>query len=253
MGKLMDVLRLNNVKVAIGEREVLQDFSLEIKPKEIHVLMGQNGAGKSSLAKAIVGHPDYKITHGEAFYCEERLETLSVEQRARKGIFMTFQDPCEIEGLTVANFLRTAIHNFPDNPISQYSASEFYNHLYKHLEQVGLSKDFTSRYVHKGFSGGEKKRLEMLQLLLFQPKLAILDEVDSGLDLDALKIVVETVKSLRQNQQTSFLVVTHSLDFIKSLAVSYIHLLKSGQLVCSGKDEIIEGIAREGYQWSCNR
>ena len=239
------VLELKNLSLYIEAKNVFKDLSLKLLSGEIHVLLGPNGVGKSSLLKLIAGYPDYNKGEGNIYLDNENISQALPEVRAQKGILVTFQDPCEIEGLSVANFLRTALKMFKDNPGNTWSATVFYQHLYELLDQVGLPRTFTSRSVNCGFSGGEKKRFELLQLLLFKPKFALLDELDSGLDVDARKQVVDTIKSL-QGMRTGFLIISHDINFIRKLQPDHIHLLRNGLLETHGPDFINE-IEVKGY------
>ncbi len=242
-----EVLCIDKVNLNIAERVILSHLSMRILRQEIHVLMGPNGSGKSSLAKAIAGHPNYKIQSGHMLFAGQSIDAMPPEKRSQLGIFMAFQAPCEVEGVSVVNFLRTAIHAHTHLPASRYSATQFYEYLYTLLDQVNLPRDFTRRSLNQGFSGGEKKRFEMLQLLLFQPKFVILDEIDSGLDVDALKIVVHVLHHLQTNCQTSFLVITHSIPFIEQIQPTCVHLLRDGQIVRSGRLELLDQIKQSGF------
>lgn len=240
------ILSLKNLSLNIECKAVFQGLNLDLNPAEIQILLGPNGVGKSSLLKVIAGHPNYKPMQGQIFVNNVDITEALPEKRAQVGIFVAFQNPCEIEGLSVANFLRTALKAFPDNPASTWTATTFYQQLYQLLEQVGLPKEFTARSVHCGFSGGEKKRFELLQLLLFKPKFALLDELDSGLDIDARKLVAQTVKSLQQEEQMSFLVVSHDIDFIRTLLPTNIHVLKEGKLITENVENL-DKIKAQGF------
>ena len=240
------MLNLQDLSLNIEGKNVFHSLNLTLNPGDIHILLGPNGVGKSSLLKVIAGHPNYTLTQGHIFINDEDITTASPEKRAQAGIFVAFQNPCEIEGLSVANFLRTALKAFPENPASKWSATTFYQQLYRLLEQVGLTKEFTARSVHCGFSGGEKKRFELLQLLLFKPRFALLDELDSGLDIDARKLVVQTIKQLQQQEQMSFLVISHDIDFIRALNPTAIHILKDGKLITE-KFENLDKIEAQGF------
>ncbi|MDR2396823.1 MAG: Fe-S cluster assembly ATPase SufC [Puniceicoccales bacterium] len=242
-----NTLKVENLDLEIAGQKVLQALSMTIRPSEVHILMGPNGAGKSSLAKAIVGHPHYAPQRGHIIFDEQKVDPWTPDKRAQMGIFMAFQSPCEVEGVSVANFLRTAIHAYPHLQASQYTATQFYNHLYTLMDQVGLKRDFAGRELNKGFSGGEKKRLEMLQMLLFQPRLAILDEIDSSLDIEAFQMVVDAIHFLQKNCKTGFLIVTHSILFIEQICPSHIHLLKFGRIVQSGGKELLARIQKFGF------
>ena len=244
MGKA--VLELKDLSLTLEGNLVFKEVNLNLFARELHVLLGPNGVGKSSLLKVIAGHPSYINASGGIFINQEAIEALAPEARARKGVFVAFQNPCEIEGLTLANFLRNTLKAFPENPGHKWKATEFYSHLYELLDVVGLPKNFTSRALHCGFSGGEKKRCELLQLMLLQPQLALLDELDSGLDVDAKKRVIHILQTMRQEKQTGFLVISHDFEFIRQLQPTKIHLLKDRQLY-SGDLSFLDKIEQQGY------
>lgn len=223
-------LILRDLSLKIAENVIFEALNLQLNSQEIHVVLGPNGIGKSSLLKAVAGHADYKPSAGEILINDETISQCAPEVRAQKGIFVAFQNPAEIEGLSVANFLRTTLKAYPQNPAYHWSATQFYQQLYGLLAQVGLPKEFTSRSVNCGFSGGEKKRFELLQLLLFKPKFAFLDELDSGLDVDAKKLVASIITRL-QAEGMSFLVVSHDIEFIRSLKPTHLHVFKEHRLI----------------------
>ena len=240
------VLSLQDLSLNIEGKNVFQGLNLDLNPANIHILLGPNGVGKSSLLKVIAGHPNYHLNYGRIIINDIDFTEATPEKRAQAGVFVAFQNPCEIEGLSVANFLRTALKAYPENPASKWSATTFYQNLYQLLEQVGLPKTFTSRSLHCGFSGGEKKRLELLQLLLFKPKFALLDELDSGLDIDAKKLVAKTIKELQQKEQISFLIVSHDIDFIRTLSPTAIHILKDRTLITEELNKL-DKIKAQGF------
>ncbi len=239
-------LSLKDLSLNIENKNVFQALNLDLNPADIRILLGPNGVGKSSLLKVIAGHPNYKLSEGHIFINDMDITTASPEKRAQLGVFVAFQNPCEIEGLSVANFLRTALKSFPENSASKWTATTFYQQLYFLLAKVGLPKEFTARSVHCGFSGGEKKRFELLQLLLFKPRFALLDELDSGLDVDARRLVVQTIKELQQQEQMSFLVVSHDIDFIRTLDPTAIHVLKDGKLITENFENL-DKIKSQGF------
>src|ERR1700750_2943201 len=192
----MHELLVENLHVTIGDKRIVRGLTLKVPRGEVHAIMGPNGSGKSTLAKVLAGHPDYQVTKGEAVMDGEKILSLEPDDRARKGLFLAFQYPSEIPGVTIANFLRAAVQaRMPEG--EELEATEYYAKLYEKMEQLGMDRSFTSRSVNEGFSGGEKKRTEILQLAMLEPKYAILDETDSGLDIDALKTVAHGVNSLR--------------------------------------------------------
>lgn len=231
-------LTLENLSLEIEGNLIFEDLNLRLLPGEVHIVLGPNGVGKSSLLKVISGHPGYSMAHGKICLAGEDISQKTPEKRAQQGIFVAFQEPCEIEGLSVANFLRTTLKAYPQNPAYNWSATVFYEKLYSLLEAVGLPKNFTSRSVNCGFSGGERKRFELLQLLLFKPKFALLDELDSGLDIDAKKLVLTTIEKLRQDLKMGFLIVSHDLDFVRNLRPDGIHLLRDKRWITMNLTEL---------------
>src|SRR3982074_2234000 len=192
----MNALSVDNLHVTIAGQRIVRGLTLKVSRGEIHAIMGPNGSGKSTLAKVLAGHPDYEVTAGKVMMDGENLLELEPDERARQGLFMAFQYPSEIPGVTIANFLRAAIQaRLPEG--EELEATDYYAKLYEKMELLGMDRSFTSRSVNEGFSGGEKKRTEILQLAMLEPKYAVLDETDSGLDIDALKVVANGVKSLR--------------------------------------------------------
>lgn len=225
---MMSALVLEDLTLRRGEKVIFEHVSSLFATGEVHVLSGVNGAGKSSLLQALIGNPNYTPTDGRIFLDGEEIQTWTPEKRAQHGLFAAFQSPCEIEGLTVANFLRTVLKFFPKHPLHKASATDFYKELYALLEAVGLPKTFTARAVNVGFSGGEKKRFELLQLKLLRPKFALLDEIDSGLDAEARELVLQTVRELRPT--TGFIVVSHNEDFARRCEPTAVWRLENGQL-----------------------
>ena len=225
----ISTLQLEDLTLKRGEKIIFEHVSASFSTKEVHVLSGANGAGKSSLLQALIGNPQYALTGGRIRLDSEEIQTLAPEKRAQRGLFMAFQTPCEIEGVTVANFLRTTLKFFPNHPLHQASATDFYKELYALLEAVGLPKTFTARAVNVGFSGGEKKRFELLQLKFFKPKFALLDEIDSGLDAEARELVLQTIRELRPT--TGFIVVSHNEDFAHRCEPTAMRRLENGRLI----------------------
>jgi Fe-S cluster assembly ATP-binding protein len=244
-----DGLVIQNVDVRVGDREILHDISIRVLPGKLHVLMGSNGAGKSSLVKAIAGHKDYAITGGDVSLDGHSIATMSPDERSRRGLFLAFQTPPELEGISVANFVRTALQSHRDTN-TPFSATDYYGQLYSVLDQIHLDHNFTQRSLNQGFSGGEKKRMELLQMLFLCPKYVLLDEMDSGLDVDALKWVAATVERLRGEQRTAFLVVTHSTHWVRNLHPDIVHVVEDGCIAKSGGEELLLAIQNSGYNHS---
>ena len=203
----MDHLAIQDLHVSIGDQEIIRGLSLDVPKGQVHAIMGPNGSGKSTLAKVLAGHPDYLVTSGSVTMDSENILELEPDERARRGLFLAFQYPSEIPGVTIANFLRAAVQaRLPEG--EELEATDYYARLYKKMDLLGMDRSFTSRSVNEGFSGGEKKRNEILQMAMLEPKYAVLDETDSGLDIDALKIVAHGVNSLR-GPERGILLITH--------------------------------------------
>lgn len=226
--KKMSILVLEDLGLRRGEKAIFEHISASFATGEVHILSGANGAGKSSLLQALIGNPQYALASGRILFDGAEIHNWAPEKRAQQGLFAAFQSPCEIEGLTVANFLRTTLKFFQKHPLHQASATDFYKELYTLLEAVGLPKNFTGRAVNVGFSGGEKKRFELLQLKLLRPKFALLDEIDSGLDAEARELVLQTIRELRPT--TGFIVVSHNEDFARHCEPTAVHRLENGRL-----------------------
>jgi Fe-S cluster assembly ATP-binding protein len=240
-------LCIQGLHLQVEQKTVLENFSLEIPHGEIHALMGPNGAGKSSLAKAMAGHPDYHILQGEVYFNGTSLRDQTPDAISKFGIFLAFQHPLEIEGLSVANFIRAALQAH-QNPEKTFSATDFYAQLYHHMDALHLDRSFSSRALNVRFSGGEKKRCEVLQMLMLKPHFAILDEIDSGLDVDALKTVADGINALHKEEKMGALMITHYPRLLQYISPDRIHVLLNGKIVRSGGMELIEQLEREGYQ-----
>src|SRR6266576_5487114 len=244
----MQQLEINNLRVAIGESEIVRDLSLTVRTGEVHAIMGPNGSGKSTLAKVIAGYPDYRVTSGGVLMDGENLLELSPDERVRKGLFLAFQYPSEIPGVTIANFLRAALQaRLPEG--EELEATEYYAKLYEKMELLGMDRSFTSRAVNEGFSGGEKKRNEILQLAMLQPKYAVLDETDSGLDIDALKTVAHGVNSMR-GPDIGILLITHYQRLLNYSVPDHVHVMVAGRIVRSGRKELALELEERGYDWT---
>jgi Fe-S cluster assembly ATP-binding protein len=243
------MLSIENLHVRVGEREILKGLTLEIPAGEVHAMMGPNGSGKSTLAQVLAGREDYEVTAGSVVYRGENLLALKPEERARAGVFLAFQYPIEIPGVNNAYLLKAALNAQRqargEPPVDAF---EFMKLIKNKMEAVGIPKEFLSRSVNQGFSGGEKKRNEILQMLLLEPRLAVLDETDSGLDVDALKIVAHGVNSLRSPER-AMLLVTHYERLLELIVPDRVHVLAGGRIVKSGGKELARELDERGYDW----
>lgn len=240
-------LEIKDLHVSIEDTEILKGVNLTIKGGEFHAVMGPNGTGKSTLASAIMGHPQYEITKGSILLDGEDVLEMEVDERARAGLFLAMQYPSEISGVTTSEFLRSAInaHRGEGNEIQ---LMEFIKELDQALDDLNIDKNMAQRYLNEGFSGGEKKRNEILQLLMLQPAIAILDEIDSGLDIDALKIVSKAINSQRKDS-FGCLIITHYQRLLNYITPDYVHVMMQGRIVKSGGPELAERLEAEGYEW----
>ena len=241
------MMNIENIYVKIGDKEILKGLNLTLEAGKVHAIMGPNGAGKSTLSKAIVGHYDTEVTSGEIQYKNKSLLNLEPEERALEGVFMSFQNPVEIPGVNNAYFLRTAlnakrIHEGKE----ELNAAEFLRLMKSHLEALGMKSDMISRSLNEGFSGGEKKRNEILQMLILEPDVIILDEIDSGLDIDALRAVSEGINKMKDGKRT-FLVITHYSRILDYIEPDYIHVLKNGKIIKTAGVELVAQLEAEGY------
>lgn len=242
-------LKIMDLWVSAGHREILRGLNLEIKQGEISALMGPNGSGKSTTAYVIMGHPGYIVEKGDILLNGESILPLSTDQRAKRGIFLAFQSPVEIPGVTLSNFLRRAYLsiNHDDNP-KRLSINEFQNFLNRNLQLLQMDASFMRRYLNENFSGGEKKRSEIVQLAVLRPKIAILDEVDSGLDIDSVKLVANIIRQLVNQENMGVLIITHYARILNYLRPDYVHIMHDGKIVASGGFELAEEIERTGYR-----
>ena len=244
----MNALNVENLHVTIADKKIVRGLSLTVPRGEVHAIMGPNGSGKSTLAKVLAGHPDYVVTQGKVTMDGENLLDLEPDDRARRGLFMAFQYPSEIPGVTIANFLRAAVQaRLPDG--DELEATDYYAKLYEKMELLGMDRSFTSRSVNEGFSGGEKKRTEILQMAMLEPKYAVLDETDSGLDIDALKTVAHGVNSLR-GPNLGVLLITHYQRLLNYIVPDHVHVMVAGRIVRSGRKELALELEERGYDWA---
>ena len=241
------LLQINNLYASIEEKEILKDFSLTINTGETHVIMGPNGCGKSTLAKILAGHSNYHIIKGKLDFKTFNLEDLSAEDRSKNGLFLAFQYPLEIEGVSNFDFLHL-IYNEKKKYLGQKELAplEFLSYLDPICEKLKIKKDFLYRNLNEGFSGGEKKKNEILQMFLLEPDLIILDELDSGLDIDALKLIYQTIATYK-NSKTSFLIISHNFKIFDYLQPTVIHLMVNGKIIKDGNLELADLIEKEGY------
>ncbi|EKU45716.1 Fe-S cluster assembly ATPase SufC [Staphylococcus massiliensis] len=240
-------LEIKDLHVSIEDKEILKGVNLTINAGEIHAVMGPNGTGKSTLSAAIMGHPNYEVTQGEVLLDGVNILELEVDERAKAGLFLAMQYPSEISGVTNADFMRSSI-NAKREEGDEINLMQFIKKLDKEMEFLDMDKDMAQRYLNEGFSGGEKKRNEILQLLMLQPKFAILDEIDSGLDIDALKVVSKGINEMRGDEFGS-LIITHYQRLLNYITPDHVHVMYNGIIVKSGGAELAKRLEEEGYEW----
>ncbi|HOZ53768.1 MAG TPA: Fe-S cluster assembly ATPase SufC [Bacilli bacterium] len=241
------MLNIKNLIVKVENKLVLNSFSLDVNDGETHVIMGPNGSGKSTLNKVIMGDPEYKVLGGNITYNKKKLLKLKVDERAKEGIFLAMQHPTEIEGITNSDFLRTAL-NIKNNKIT--NLYDFIKQIDVYTNDLNMQEAMVHRSINKGFSGGEKKKNEILQLMILEPKLILLDEIDSGLDIDSLKLVGKNIKDYKEkHKEVSIIVVTHHTDILKYLKPDYVHIMINGQIVKSGNYDLATKIEKDGYKY----
>jgi Fe-S cluster assembly ATP-binding protein len=241
----VETLTIIDLKASIGDKEILKGVNLSIFSGEVHAIMGKNGSGKSTLSNIILGHPNYSVTNGDILFKGKSILSLKPDERARLGIFLSFQYPTAIPGVTVANFLRTMLKGMQGRDIP---VKEFRQILKKEITTLKIEESFMGRYVNDGFSGGEKKRNEILQLSLLKPALSILDETDSGLDIDALKIVCDGINANR-SPESSFLLITHYQRMLNYVVPDKVHVFMDGKIVLSGDKSLALELEEKGYDW----
>ncbi|MBC5840407.1 MAG: Fe-S cluster assembly ATPase SufC [Flavobacteriaceae bacterium] len=243
------MLSIKNLHASIGDKEILKGINLEVKAGEVHAIMGPNGAGKSTLASIVAGNENYEVTSGEIILDGEDLSELAPEERAHKGVFLSFQYPVEIPGVSVTNFIRTAINETRKaNGQEEMPANEMLKVIREKSELLEIDRKFLSRSLNEGFSGGEKKRNEIFQMAMLEPKLAILDETDSGLDIDALRIVANGVNKLKSDKN-AVVVITHYQRLLDYIVPDYVHVLLNGKIVKSGDASLALELEEKGYDW----
>ena len=242
-------LEIIDLHVEVNGKEIIKGVSLTFNAGKVHALMGPNGSGKSTLAHALMGHPKYKITKGKIVLNGEDITAAKPEVRAQKGLFLSFQYPSEISGVTISNFLRTAVNNLREKRgLPTYPVVDFHKLLKEKMAQLKIDGSFSKRYLNEGFSGGEKKRMEMLQLSMLEPTYALLDETDSGMDVDSIKTVAEGIERIRQEREMSIIVITHYSKFLEYLKPDAVSVLSSGKIVKSGGYELAKQINEQGFE-----
>ncbi|HBC4097171.1 TPA: Fe-S cluster assembly ATPase SufC [Staphylococcus aureus] len=244
---MASTLEIKDLHVSIEDKEILKGVNLTINTDEIHAIMGPNGTGKSTLSSAIMGHPSYEVTKGEVLLDGVNILELEVDERAKAGLFLAMQYPSEITGVTNADFMRSAI-NAKREEGQEINLMQFIKKLDKNMDFLDIDKDMAQRYLNEGFSGGEKKRNEILQLMMLEPKFAILDEIDSGLDIDALKVVSKGINQMRE-ENFGALMITHYQRLLNYITPDKVHVMYAGKVVKSGGPELAKRLEEEGYEW----
>ncbi|ENK33617.1 TPA: Fe-S cluster assembly ATPase SufC [Staphylococcus aureus] len=244
---MASTLEIKDLHVSIEDKEILKGVNLTINTDEIHAIMGLNGTGKSTLSSAIMGHPSYEVTKGEVLLDGVNILELEVDERAKAGLFLAMQYPSEITGVTNADFMRSAI-NAKREEGQEINLMQFIKKLDKNMDFLDIDKDMAQRYLNEGFSGGEKKRNEILQLMMLEPKFAILDEIDSGLDIDALKVVSKGINQMR-GENFGALMITHYQRLLNYITPDKVHVMYAGKVVKSGGPELAKRLEEEGYEW----
>ncbi len=254
----MVVLEIKDLHVSIGDKEILKGVNLKTNPGEVHAIMGPNGSGKSTLAYTLLAHPKYQVTKGDILLDGESILGLTADQRAKKGLFLAFQYPTEVSGVGFSHFLRTAYNSLSkamdgDNREVFITVREFQKYLKENIAKVGLSEEFLSRYLNEGFSGGEKKRAEVLQMAVLKPKVSILDEPDSGLDIDAVQSVAKAISNVSTTDAT-VIIITHYARILKFLdKLDYVHVFAQGKVLQTGDASLADKLEAEGYEWALEK
>lgn len=239
----MNQLVIKNLQASVEDKPILRSIYLTVPEGEVHAIMGPNGSGKSTLAATLMGHPKYQVTGGNVSYKDQDVLSMTADQRSKLGLFLSFQYPQEIAGVSLGNFLRTALNNHREKPIA---VPKFFELLKEKTDAMGVSEDFITRGVNEGFSGGEKKRAEILQMMVLQPSMCILDETDSGLDIDALKVVANGVNTMRSPER-GFLIITHYQRLLDYVKPDVVHVLVGGKIVRTGGPELAKELEQTGY------
>lgn len=242
----MTQLKVSNLHVDIESTQILKGVDLVVNEGEIHAIMGPNGNGKSTLLSSIMGHPKFEVSEGSIFLDDEDLLEMEVNERSLAGLFLGMQYPSEVPGVTNADFLKSAMNTHRETPIGLY---DFVTQLENNIESLKMKKDLAHRYLNEGFSGGEKKRNEILQLMMLSPKIAMLDEIDSGLDIDALALVAKVLKDYQEKTKMGLLIVSHYERFFELITPSHVHIMIDGRIVLSGDYQLVQKIDQEGYDW----
>ena len=243
------MLKVTNLQVLVEDKQILKGINLEVKPGEVHAVMGPNGSGKSTLSAAISGNENYKITSGSIEFYGEDITNLAPEERAHKGVFMSFQYPIEIPGVSVLNFMKTAVNEIrKQRGLEELSAAEMLKKIREKAGLLEIDMSFLSRSLNEGFSGGEKKKNEIFQMAMLEPRMAILDETDSGLDIDALKVVANGVNKLK-SQDNAVLLITHYQRLLDYIVPDFVHVLRGGRIVMTGGKELALELESKGYDW----
>jgi Fe-S cluster assembly ATP-binding protein len=243
-------LEIKNLHVAAGDKEILKGVDLHVRSGEFHALMGPNGSGKSTLANAVMGHPNFEVTEGQVLFDGEDITEADPDERSRAGLFMAFQYPVAIPGVTVAKYLRMVMNAHREARGEQaISLKDFRKTVEAAMELTNVPRDFSNRYLNEGFSGGEKKRMEILQLALLNPRLAVLDETDSGLDIDALNTVAAGVNTVAEGSDMGVLIITHYQRILHMVRPQFVHIMFDGRIVKQGGPELVEQLEQRGYGW----
>jgi Fe-S cluster assembly ATP-binding protein len=249
--KTNNELKITDLHVEIDGKEIIKGLDLKLKTGEMHIIMGPNGSGKSTLLNALMGHPGYNVSKGEVMIGKENILKLGVDKRAHRGLFLAFQYPREIPGVVFGNFVRLAMNSIEkaNNPkVKPIGPLEFYPVIQGELEKMKLGRDFIGRSLNEGFSGGEKKRAELVQMSILKPKFALLDEIDSGLDIDALKVAAKGIQSIFDNNKMAMLIITHYERILNYLKPDFIHIMSDGKIIKSGDKKLAKILEKDGYE-----